>query len=602
MDPQAITLIIISVAIILLLTGWLRSDLVALLVVVALGVTGVLTAQEAFSGFSRSAVITILAVFVLTEGLNRVGISDKIGELLIRLAGTQERSLVLGIMAAGALLSLFMNNIAAASVLLPAVSGAAQRAKINQSHLLMPLGFATILGGMATLLTTTNIVVSSLLRDHGLIGFGLLDFAPIGLPLVLIGILYMTLWGRNRIHAQPPNEQLQVIQKNEENLIEVYRLGERLRMAKLPKGSPLAGVTLEQSELRQKFSLNVVAIQHQDAFLPAPSPTTILQVDDILVVEAQPQAMLSSEFSGILEWLPPPDSWDESEIASNDVLLIETVLAPRSVLVGETLRSVHFREKYGMNVIAIWRMGRPLRTGLSDILLQFGDALLLQGPLNRLPLLRASSEIITLTREWEAFGTPRKAKSWVALITMLITLVIAASGWLPVGEVMLGGALVMVIAGILSMDQAYQAIEWKSIFLVAGMLPLGIAMTKTGTAASLGNVVEKIPGVTHPLVLLALLMLAAILLTQVMNGASVAAVITPIAIVTAQHAGVNPRTLAMGIALATSMAFITPLGHPVNILIMGPGGYRFRDFFIVGLPLTLLLYGFVVIFLPFIVR
>jgi di/tricarboxylate transporter len=226
LDSQTITLIVIALAIILLLSGKLRADLVALLVTVSLGLTGVLSAQETFSGFSRSAVITIIAIFVLTEGLNRAGITDKAGEILIRLVGNRERSLVLGIMATGALLSLFMNNIAAASVLLPGISGIARRVKINPSRLLMPLGFATILGGMATLLTTTNIVVSSLLRDNGLQGFGLLEFAPIGFPIILIGILYMVIIGRHLIHSQTPDQQFREMHK-QEDLVGIYRLEER---------------------------------------------------------------------------------------------------------------------------------------------------------------------------------------------------------------------------------------------------------------------------------------------------------------------------------------------------------------------------------------
>jgi di/tricarboxylate transporter len=426
----------------------------------------------------------------------------------------------------------------------------------------------------------------------------LLDFAPIGLPLVVIGILYMTFWGRKQIHTAPPDEQYQAMYRNEESLIAVYRLGERLSMIRIPYGSPIAGVSLEKSQLRQKFNLNVIAIQHNHAFISAPSPATNLKVGDILVVEAKPQTNDLDVYSETFEWLPLPDSWDESGLISNDVVFVETVLKPRSAMVGETLCGLHFREIYGMNVIAIWRMGRPLRTGLSDIPLQFGDALLLQGSREKLPLLNASPEMIVLSREEQLIETPRKAKSLLAGAIMLATLVITATGRFSIGEVMLGGAVSMILSGILSMEQAYHAIEWKSIILVAGMLPLGIAMTKTGAAASLGSILESLPWITNPVFLLTLLVLAAVLLTQVMNGASVAAVMTPIAIVSAQNLGMNPRTMAMGVALATSMAFITPLGHPVNILVMSPGGYRFRDFFIVGLPLTILLFVFVVVFLP----
>jgi di/tricarboxylate transporter len=247
----AITLTIAGAAIVLLLTERLRADLVALLVVVALGTSGVLTSEETFSGFSRSAVITLLAIFILAAGLERTGITRRVGALLVRVAGRSEQRLVVTVMLAAAFLSLFMNNIAAAAVLLPAVSGAAQRSGVNPSRLLMPLAFGTILGGMATLLTTTNIVVSSLLRDRGLAGFRLLDFAPLGLPIVAAGIAYMALWGRRLLPARSPAEMMEDIQRQEASLAEVYHLGETLARAGVPEGSGLAGLTLAASRLRE---------------------------------------------------------------------------------------------------------------------------------------------------------------------------------------------------------------------------------------------------------------------------------------------------------------------------------------------------------------
>ncbi len=595
--PLIITALILIGAIALFLTGRLRADIVALLVVVALGVTGVLTAQEAFSGLSRSAVVTIMAIFILAEGLRRSGVAERVGNLLLRVAGTQEHRLVAVVMAAGAFLSLFMNNIAAAAVLLPAVSAATRKAAVNPSRLLMPLAFATILGGMATLLTTTNIVVSGVLRSEGLPGYGLLDFAPLGLPIVAAGVAYMALWGRRYLPTQSPAERLHAMREVESDLVDVYRLRERLIRASVPAGSSLIGKSLAESALREVYNLNVVAVERNERIRFSPVPGTILRQGDIVLLGGKIEDFYERNLGACLDLLPPRD-WREQDLESSTVAVVEAVLAPRSALIGQTLRGAHFREKYNMTALAIWRAGRPIRSGLTDLQLQFGDALLLLGPRERLAVLHAEPDFILLGNGKEETAAPSGRRWLVALAIMGAALLLAAFNDQAVGEWMLGGALAMILAGVLTADQAYSAIEWKSVFLVAGMLPMGIAMTKTGAAALLADGMIALLGPAGPLALLVGLVSMAVLLTQVMNGAAVATVVTPIAIQTAQRIAVDPRALAMGVALATSIAFLTPLGHPVNVLVMGPGGYRFRDYFKVGLPLTLLLLVVIITLLP----
>ena len=590
-----ITLIITGAAMVLLLTERLRADLVALLVVVALGTSGVLTAEETFSGFSRSAVITLLSIFILAAGLERTGITQRVGDILVRVAGTSEQRLVMTVMTAGAFLSLTMNNIAAAAVLLPAVSGAAKRSGVNPSRLLMPLAFGTLLGGMSTLLTTANIVVSSLLRDRNLPGFGLLDFAPVGLPIVAAGVAYMALWGRRLLPTRSPVELYEDMQRQEESLAEVYHLGETLARAGVPAGSPLVGQTLAGSRLRETRGVNVLAIEREGRVLRAPSPDQELRAEDVLLLTGEIE---SSGAGGDLDPLPPRH-WRERDLESRSVVLVEAVLSPRSALIGRTLRETRFRDRYGMSVLAIWRAGRSLRTGLTDLPLQLGDGLLLQGERGRLPVLRAEPDLIVLDRGVDE-PPPSRRRGWLALTIMISTLVLATVSHLGIGEVMLGGALVMILTGALSMDDAYQAIEWRSIFLVTGMLPLGTAMTKTGAADLITHGVLAVLGGWGPLAILAGLIALAVLLNQAMSGAAVAAVMAPIAIQTAQRIGADPRSFAMGIALACSFAFLTPLGSPVNILVMGPGGYSFRDYFRVGLPLVLILFAVVIGLLPLI--
>ncbi len=593
--PLYLTLAIALAALALLVSDRVRPDLVALLVVVALGVSGVLTPREAFSGLSRGAVITIMAIFILAEGLERTGLIEQAGDFLLRVAGKSEPRLVLVVMLAGAVLSLFMNNIAAAAVLLPAVSNAARKSGVSPTRLYMPLAFATLLGGMATLLTTTNIVVSSLLRDEGLAGYGLLDFLPLGLPIVAVGVLYMALWGRRLLPAHLPDRWPQVALE-ECDLVEVYRLDERLFRARVPPGSALDGRPLSQSGLREVYNLNVVAVERRGQALLSPSPDTVLRAGDILLFAGKLDEFLRQDVEPYLEILPPR-GWCRQDLESAAVVVVEAVLAPRSALLGRTLRAARFREKYGMAVLAIWRAGRPIRTALGDQPLQFGDALLLQGPRRQLPLLGSEPDLLLLDVGRGA-ARPLYPKRWLALAILGATLVGAACSAALVGEIMLAGALAMVVARVLTLDEAYQAIEWKSVFLVAGMLPLGVAMTKTGAAEMLVRGLVGLLGPAGPLAVLAGLVLLAALLTQGMNGAAVATVLAPMSIVAARQVGADPRALAMGVALATSLAFLTPLGHPVNVLVMAPGGYRFRDYLRVGLPLTALLLALILLLLP----
>jgi di/tricarboxylate transporter len=596
MSTEAIiTFAILGVSILLFMSERLSPDLVALLVAAALGISGVLTAQEAFSGFSRSAIIIITAILILADGLERAGISEQVGNLILRVAGNGEAHLVLTVTLAAAFLSLFMNNIAAASVLLPAVLGAGRKSGVHRSRLLMPLAFGTLLGGMATLFTTTNIVASSLLREQGLHGFGVLDFAGVGIPLVIVGVSYMALWGRKLLPA--PRDELQTARSPRKDLIEVYDLNDYLFRARVPAGSPLVHQPLGESGFREKYGVTVAGIKRGRTSIWEPPMDLSFQPDDVLVLAGEMEELLVRGVEDELEILPL-SKWQTQDLGSANIALAEAMLAPRSRLIGQTLGGVHFHKRYGLTVLAIWRAGSQIYVGLHDQVLQLGDALLVQGPRERLALLKDDPDLILLTGKEEETPKSVKSKGWVALAIFVGTLLLAAVGPLPVAEVMLCGALGMVLLRVLTIEQAYQAIEWRLVFLVAGMLPLGIAMAKTGAASLLANWLVRGLGSAGPLAMLTGLMILTILLSQAMKGAAVAAVMVPIAVQAAQQIGADPRSLSMGVALATSMAFVTPLGHPVNILVMGEGGYRFRDYMRVGLPLTVLLFFVVLVVLP----
>jgi di/tricarboxylate transporter len=592
-----ITLVILAIAIILFLSERLAIDLVALLVLVALGLSRVLTPQEVFSGFSDTAVITILAIFVLAEGLEVTGIAERMGDILVRIGAGSETRLIIALMSAAAFMSLFMNNIAVASILLPATSSIARKANVKLSRLLMPLAFGTLLGGTATLFTTTNIVVSGILKSNGYRGFGVLDFAPIGLPLVLFGIGYMTIFGRRLLPSETSVERSNaILHVQNTDLLNMYHLGERLFRARIPAGSYLIGKNLADSTLREKYGLNVVAVERNNGTLLPPDLNFVFQKDDILLMQGRLDEFRQLDVEPFLEILPMR-SYSEHDLESASIAVVEAVLSPRSQFIGQTLRELRFRERFGMMILAIWNGERTVRTKLADLRLAFGDALLLQGSREKLHLLLTNPDIIVLSKDEDKLQGVT-GKGWLALGIFGLTIITAATGWFSVSVVMLTGALLMVITNVVTMEQVYRAVEWKIIFLVAGMLPLGLAMTKTGATALFATALTGVLKPFGPLALLLGLLTLTVLLSQAMKGAAVSAVIAPIAIQAAQQFGVDPRAMAMGVALATSLAFVTPLGHPVNILMMAPGGYTFKDFFKVGLPLTLLLFLVIMLVLP----
>lgn len=594
-----LTLAILAVAIILFVLEILPADLVAMLVVVALGVTGILTPAEAFSGFSRSAVITIMAIFILAAALERTGVVEQVGNLLLRFGGQSETRLIVLVMAASAFLSLFMNNIAAAAVLLPAVSGAAKKASVNLSRLMMPLAFGTILGGTATLLTTSNIVVSSVLSDNNIQGFGIADFAPIGIPLIISGIVYMAIVGRHFLAGEAVIEKTltpdPVLQKD---LISAYNLGDNLFRARVPENSFLIGKQLKNSTLREEFGVSVVGIERDSGKEFDMSPNLTLQEGDVLVFEGDEADFRLRDIEPYMEFLPAP-KWSEAELETRAVEVVEAMLAPRSRLIGETLRSTNFRDRSGITVLAIWRGTEEIVVNVADTKLEFGDALLLQGTHEKLRILARDPDIIVLMETEETpIAVPERGR--LALGIFIATLILAISLPAITGAVMLGGAVVMIILRILNMDQAYAAISWRTVFLVAGMLPLGIALTKTNAAVMLANFTIGIVGGYGSMVIIGAMFILTVALTQAINGAAVAAIVAPIAVQLGIQTGTNPRAIAMAVAIGTSIAFITPLGHAVNLLVMSPGGYTFKDFAKVGLPLTVICFFVVMIILPMI--
>ncbi|MCC6188738.1 MAG: SLC13 family permease [Anaerolineales bacterium] len=581
--PIAFLIVLVAGATLLLVTERLRPDLVALVLLVILGLTGLVAPAELFSGFSRPAVITIIALFIITAALEHTGATRVLSQTLSRAARGSEARAVFVVMLATALLSLVMNTIAAAAVLLPAVIGLARQADLRASRLLLPLSYGSLLGGMATLFTTANILVSAALVDNGLRGYGVLDFVPVGLPMAAAGIVFMALYGRRLLPSRGLGGR-EGPERPMGTLTEAYGLQQAVAAAYVKPGSAMAGLSLAEGRWGEQLGLNVVGISRGGSVNLAPAPRDqVLEGDLVLFTGATDDEGLGR--FGLKLTADP--SWT-GHLASDQISLVEVILAPRSTFAGRSLREMHFREKYDLRVLAIWREGKTLREALAEIPLRFGDALLLQGRRSKINLLRDEPGLLVLEEVTGPLRVPGRAVLAVGLTAAAVGL--AAANVLPIAEATFAAAVLMLLAGCLDMNDAYRSIEWKSVFLIAGMLPLGLALSSTGTAALLGSALVSGLGGLGPLAVAGGLYWAATLLTQVISGQVTPLVLAPIAIAAAERIGADPRGLGMAVALGCSTAFLTPIAHSANLLVMGPGGYTFKDYARAGLPLSLLLF------------
>jgi di/tricarboxylate transporter len=585
--PIALTLAIIGVAVVLFATEKLRVDLIALLVLLALVVTSLISPGEMFAGFASPAVVTVWAVYIVSGALFKTGVADLLGQRIIRLAGHSEPRLIAIIMLACGTMSAFMNNIGATAVLLPAVVGISRQAKVPLSRLLIPLSFSSLLGGNMTLIgTPPNILAADLLTENGLPGFRFFDFAPTGLIVFGTGILYMVLVGRHLLPTRQPVEEVQAA-----------AMREYVSEVRVAPEAKLAGQTLLESRLGADYDLTVISIIRDDVVRSALHPETRLEPHDLLLVEGTVEGLMRARDAlGLV--IEAERKWELDELDAEKVHVVEATLAPRSRMVGRTLRNIHFRDRYGFTALAIWRQGEVITQRLRDVRLRFGDALLLRGPRHRLPALQESDDFLVL--EPVMLEMRRRQKAPIAVGAMALVLVLATLADVPIALAMLIGAVAVVLGGCLTMDEAYQSIEWRSVFLIAGMLPLGMAMESTGTARFLADLITGALGSLGPLAILAGIYVLAGLITEPMSNAAATVLMVPIAIDVALGLGANPQPFVLATVIGASTSFLTPVGHQANVLVLGPGNYRFFDYTRVGALLNLAILVVTLVFLPMI--
>ncbi len=773
-----LVLAILVVSLMLFVSEKLRMDLIALMVLGTLVLTGLVTPPEAVAGFSNAAVIAVWAMFILSDGLTRTGIANVIGHNVLRLAGRNESRMIVVIMLTAGTLSAFMNNIGVAALMLPVVIDIARRTRIPASRLLMPLAYGSLLGGLTTMIgTPPNLLISSSLEAAGEATFGLFDFTPIGGGVLIAGTAFVALFGRHLLPRKKPEGELQrhsqrnlrtqyglqsrafemrvpedsilvgktlsqsrigvatglivlalersrdteimpsrqtVLQGNdklliqgrldrfhefqrwselviereapvlqrlmagqvklvevaveensplvaellhhsefrkryganvlairrdklvrranlahvplrrgdvlllqaspdtveeikrspefadcrevdEEELSDVYRLQERIFVVRVPRESPLAGDTLMRNRLGDAFDFRLLALFREGELKIMPEPDQSLKGGDLLLIQGREEDL--DVLRGLQELEVERGAQPNlNTLESERLSLLEATLDPRSALAGQPLSEFSFREKYGLELVAVWRNGEAIRTNLDQLVLQLGDALLLLGPRQRLAVLERDPEFLVLTPVTQKPIDTTKAPLAGGIMLAVVSSVLI--GWLPIYIAAMIGATLMVVTRCLSMEDAYRAIDWRSIFLIAGMLPLGTAMQQTGAAQFLAEQTMNVLGPFGPWWVIGGLYLITAAGTMIIPTAALVVLMSPIVLSASADLGIAPQTAMMAVAMAASASFTSPISHPANILVMGPGGYRFVDYLKVGLPLTVVVFVSVMVLLP----
>ena len=623
---MALVLAILIGAVILFVTELIRLDVVALGVVVLLMVTGILTTEEALAGFSNSAVLTIAALFIVGGAVMQTGLASIIGRRILAVAGSDERRLVLVLMGAVALLSSFMSDSGTVAVLLPATIILARSAEIAPSRLLIPLAYGSLLGGVGTLIgTPPNLIVADLLRTEGYRPFSFFSYSPMGIMLVIAGILFMLVVGRRLLPDRRERFEAQRIESPEE-LIDRYRLPESMFRLRVRRGSPLVGETIGRVGFGENYQTTVLGIQRPvqrrgrfrfggngtrrtngsqgDAAryeAVEPDADTELYVDDLLVVQGDGNDVGRLAASWDLAVQPATEE-DEEALFDEEIGVAEIILPSTSELIGQSLVDLRFGQRYGLTVLNLQRPGEyngAARPDFKHRKLQFGDALLVQGTWKNIVALREKRSDFIVTGQPETMlSAPNRHKAGVAFAILLGMIVIMIFDLLPVAAAALLAGLAMVLTRCLTMDEAYDAIDWKSIVLIAGMLPMSTALTKVGVVdAAAGALVETLGNISPQAVLAGLFLLTS-MFTQVISNTATAVIIAPIALAAARDLQVEPYAFLMAVAIAASMAFASPVGSPSNTLVMGAGNYRFSDYAKVGIPLILVVAVVSVLLLP----
>ncbi|KAA9332711.1 SLC13 family permease [Adhaeribacter soli] len=580
----AIVLTLLFIAIVLFATEKISVDVVTLIVLIALTVTRIITPQEAFAGFSSDFIIIIACVFVLGAALEDTGILDFVIGKLVRLASKGSNLLLFVVMVVAGGISSFMNNTTVTAIFVTPLVGVSRRLKISSSKLLMPMAYASIVGGTCTLIgTSTNLAVSGFLVKSGMPAVGFFEITTVGIVLFGVSLVYMMTIGKKMLPARSKVSPL----------TEEYDIQKYITEILIMPDSPLVGETVFTSVLaRPPFrALNI--IRGTQNFLP--DYRTHLRENDIVLVEGRLDDLIRIKEAKGLEIMA--DVVVESDIETKDIRLAELLVTVKSPLINQTVREADFIRRYGLAVLAISRQGETLRSKLNQVVLQLGDVLLVQGNADRLADLRGAQHFAILD-EFQPLLF-KKRKGLITLGCFLAAILLGSLELIPLSVSFLGATVLAVLFKCITTERAYQAIEWRLLILIGGMTAFGAAMNNSGAAQFLANGIVDFLEPAGIISILAGFVILTVLLTQPMSNAAAALVILPVALETANALNVNPRTFAIAIMLSASVSLITPF-EPACILVYGPGKYKFSDFIRVGSGLTLLLVAIILVMVPII--
>ncbi len=590
MTPAMIFVILtLIIPLVLLFTGKLREDVAAIVMMVSLMIAQTFglpvlgpsndpnAAEIALKGFGSSTILTLIAIFIITTSLEKYGLTSWISHKLISVSGQSERLLIGLYSLIAALISMVINNLAAGALLLPSALETSKRTGIKPSKLLIPISIGTMLGGAAFYLSTANIIVSGLLPSAvpPQEPLGILDFTPTGLTVAISGVAFLTLFGTNLLPDREPNVAYKI--PDNLGLTQTYQLQERLWEIRLPINSSFHNKTIAETKLGENLGISIIAIRRDNHILPIENANFLLQQEDVLIIIGREERVLKLSELGLEIIKSGPDCSYES----GNLVFAEAIVPPHSSTEGKTIRDLALRNRCGFSAIALWRNNHIYRTDIAEFRLKAGDALLLIGPADNLHRLKEIHDIVVLETAINRHGMD-KPKVLISISVLLASIVAMILG-MPIVVAMLAAALILLLMGLVTMEEAYQSIQWRALFLIAGMMSVSTAMFYTGLANLIGNSIVKIVAPWGSTGLLIGTILGTAGLSQLI-GSQIAPLITgPIFISAAIKLGINTQAIAVVTGISTAIFFLTPLSHPVHLIMMSPANYRFKDFFKIGI-------------------
>jgi len=581
--PIILTLTVLVVALVAFVAEWLPVDLTALCVAIVLILLGLVTPEEGIAGFSNSATVTVMAMFVLSAGITRTGVIQVIRDRLLVWGGKNPHQQVFVLGALVGPISAFINNTAVVAIFLPIVEDWCKKQKISPSKLLIPLSYATVLAGMITVVgTSTNILASGISAKLGYGEFSLFQFTALGLVTFLAGLIYLTIVAPKLL----PDRKSSTGEFLEDDYGSKVYLSEVI----ISPRSNLIGQTLSQSGLQRKFDFDVLELIRNKVHLPQPLADKVLNAGDILIVHSSREELLKIKDERGLEIFADVKFQKEdieSAITTGEEKLAEVLILSNSRLIGTTLKDLKFRQRYNATVLAIRRGSELLQGRLGKIPLKFGDLLLVQGPKQSFVGLQTTRELLVL--EEKEIESLRQDKGIIALMITLLVIIIAAFDIQPILVTSLVGVVLMVITGCLKPGEVYGSIRWDIIFLLAGLIPLGTAMDNSGTTKWLADNLVAIGGNLSGFWILVFFYLITSVLTEILSNNAAVVLMIPVAVEVAKTLGLNPLAFMYAVTFAASNSYLTPIGYQTNTMVYAPGGYKFLDFTRLGAPLNLIL-------------